>query len=126
MAASTQISVEEYLHTTFRPDCDYVDGEVRERNFGEYGHSRPQALFCAYFVVREQQWRVRVLPEQRVQVKVNRFRIPDICVLRLDAPYEQIVTVAPLICIEILSKDDTFKSVNDRLEDYASMGVPNV
>lgn len=32
MAAGTQISVEEYLHTVYRPDCDYVDGVVEERN----------------------------------------------------------------------------------------------
>jgi hypothetical protein len=30
MAAATQISVAEYLNTTYRPDRDYVDGEVSE------------------------------------------------------------------------------------------------
>ena len=39
MAAGTQISVEEYLHTAYRPDCDYVDGVVEERNLGERDHS---------------------------------------------------------------------------------------
>jgi len=126
MAASTQISVEEYLRTTYRPDCDYVDGEVRERNVGERDHSEPQAVVAAYFYNRKAQWRICALTEQRVQVIDRRFRIPDICVLRADAPREQIVTAPPLISIEILSKDDTFKSVNDRLEDSASMGVPNV
>ena len=29
------ISVREYLSTSYRPDCDYVDGEVQERNLGE-------------------------------------------------------------------------------------------
>jgi Uma2 family endonuclease len=126
MAASTQISVEEYLRTTYRPDCDYVDGEVLGRNLGEYDHSRPQGLFCAYFVVREKQWRIRVVPEQRVQVKPNRFRIPDVCVVLAEAPVEAIFRRPPLICIEILSKDDTFKSVTERLDDYIAMGVPNV
>jgi hypothetical protein len=37
MAAATPlpISVSEYLHTSYRPDCDYVDGVVEERNLGE-------------------------------------------------------------------------------------------
>ncbi len=35
MASSTAISVEEYIHSVYRPDCDYVDGEVIERNVGE-------------------------------------------------------------------------------------------
>ena len=31
---TTPISLEEYLNTSYRPDCDWVDGEVRERNGG--------------------------------------------------------------------------------------------
>jgi len=34
MAVAAKISLEEYLNTCYRPDCDYVDGEVLERNFG--------------------------------------------------------------------------------------------
>ncbi len=126
MAAATQISVDEYLKTTYRPDRDYVDGEVLERNLGERDHSQPQALLAAYFLFRRGEWRLWALTEQRVQVTPHRFRIPDVCVLRMDAPYEQIVTTPPLICIEILSKDDSFASIIDRLDDYVSMGVPNV
>ena len=50
----------------------------------------------------------------------------DVCVLRADAPYQQIVSAPPLICIEILSKDDSFASIVDRLDDYLAMGVANV
>src|ERR1700722_19915393 len=102
MAAATQISVDEYLKTTYRPDCDYVDGQVLERNLGERDHSQPQSLLAAFFLARKSEWRLWALTEQRVQVKPNRFRIPDVCVLREDAPYEQIVTAPPLICMEIL------------------------
>jgi Uma2 family endonuclease len=126
MATATQISVEEYLRTSYRPDCDYVDGEVLERNLGERDHSKPQKCLIIFFGVREKEWRIVVLPEQRVQVKQHRFRIPDVCVLREDAPDEPIVHAPPLICIEILSKDDTFKSVTERLDDYLAMGVANV
>ncbi len=30
-AGPMQISLEEYLHTAFHPDCDFVDGVVEER-----------------------------------------------------------------------------------------------
>ena len=126
MAAATQISVTEYLNTTYRPDRDYVDGEVLERNLGERDHSQPQALLAAYFLVRRKEWGVWALTEQRVQVTQHRFRIPDVCVLRADAPYEQVVSAPPLICIEILSKDDSFASIVHRLDDYLVMGVANV
>jgi Uma2 family endonuclease len=126
MTAAAQISVDEYLRTSYRPDCDYVDGEVRERNLGERGHSRPQMRLIMFFGAREKEWRIVVMPEQRVQVKPHCFRIPDVCVVREDDPDEPIVHAAPLICIEILSKDDTFKSVTERLDDYVAMGVPNI
>ena len=33
----------------YRPDCDYVDGRVVERNLGERDHSKLQAAIAAYF-----------------------------------------------------------------------------
>jgi len=126
MAAATQISVTEYLNTSYRPDRDYVDGEVLERNLGEYDHSRLQMRLAAYLFAREQEWQIRVVPEQRVQVKPTRFRIPDICVLLEGSPVEPIFRQAPFLCIEILSKDDTLTSMLQRLDDYLAMGVANV
>jgi Uma2 family endonuclease len=126
MAAATQISVAEYLNTTYRPDREYVDGQILERNLGEYEHSRPQMRVSAYFFAREKEWRVRVVPEQRVQVTVTRFRVPDVCVLLEGSPVESIFRQPPFLCIEILSKDDSFKSITERLDDYLAMGVPNV
>jgi Uma2 family endonuclease len=126
MAAATQISVTEYLNTTYRPDRDYVDGEVLERNLGERDHSQPQALLAAYFLARKKEWGLWALTEQRVQVTPHRFRIPDVCVLHANAPYEQVVMSPPLICVEILSKDDSFSSIVERLEDYLAMRVANV
>src|SRR5260370_26029870 len=79
-----------------------------------------------YFGVREKEWHIRVVPEQRVQVKPTRFRIPDVCVVLADSPLEPIFRTPPFLCIEILSKDDTFKSITVRLDDYLAMGVQNV
>lgn len=43
MAAVKQlVSVEEYLNTVYRPDCDYVDGELVDRNVGEKDHAKLQ------------------------------------------------------------------------------------
>ena len=123
MASSTLISVNEYLATSFRPDCDYVDGEIQERNLGEQPHSRTQTLFAAFLVQREAKWGIRVLTEQRVQVSPTRFRIPDLCVLSASSSHDPIVTQAPLLCIEILSREDTVSRLNERLSDYFQMGV---
>ena len=65
MPLATLISVDEYLSTTYRPDCDYVDGMVLERNLGEWNHSRLQMLLSRYLSNRETQWGILVVPEQR-------------------------------------------------------------
>jgi len=39
MPSRTLVSVDEYLHTSYDPDCDYVDGAIVERNVGERDHS---------------------------------------------------------------------------------------
>jgi Uma2 family endonuclease len=126
MASRTLISVEEYLRTSYRPDCDYVDGEVLERNVGELDHSWLQTMLSAFLVNRRSQWGITVLVEQRVQVKATRFRIPDICVTLGPKPAEQILTKPPFICIEILSPEDRWPRTQQRIDDYLAMGVPHV
>ena len=124
--STTVVSLEEYLGTTYRPDCDYVDGEVRERNLGEYEHANLQTGVAAWFGNHQREWNIRVLVEQRVRVRPRRYRIPDVCVLDRDQPIEPVFTRPPLICIEILSKDDSLRSVRERVDDYLNFGVPNV
>jgi len=123
---ATLVPLEEYLRTTYRPDCDYVDGEVLERNVGEHPHSNLQTEFVVYFRTRRKQWNVHAVVEQRVQVAARRFRIPDICVMLGRGPFPPIFREPPFICIEILSKDDTLASMLDRIDDYLKFGVPYV
>src|SRR5450755_848698 len=105
MATSTLVPLQVYLETDYRPDCDWIDGEVKERNVGEGQHSSVQKFFVRYFGNRESELEVRVWPEQRVQVASARFRVPDVTVMRASDPFETIITMAPLLCIEILSRD---------------------
>ncbi|MGH9613700.1 MAG: hypothetical protein ACRD4P_11525 [Bryobacteraceae bacterium] len=68
-----------YLDTSFRPDREYIDGETRERNVAEYGHSNLQDALVAWRRNRQCKWNIHVLPEQRVQVSSIRFRVSDVC-----------------------------------------------
>jgi Uma2 family endonuclease len=126
MASATQISATEYLSTSYRPDRDLVDGQLIERNMGEFDHSKLQMALAAWFHNRQREWNIHALPEQRVQVARDRFRIPDICIISRDQPIEQIITHPPLICIEILSKDDSLHSMRARINDYLDFGVVNI
>jgi Uma2 family endonuclease len=126
MRAPVLVPLEEYLRTAYHPDCDYVDGEVLERNVGERDHSKLQREFILYLGTRAKKWGIHVFPEQRVQVSERRFRIPDVCVVAGAEPDEQIFREPPFICIEILSKDDSLRSVQNRIDDYLKFGVPHI
>jgi Uma2 family endonuclease len=126
MSTATLVSMEEYLATSYRPDCDYVDGTLVDRNVGQKDHSKVQRGIIRWFGECRRALRVDAFPEQRVQVNRQRCRVPDICVVRLPEPDEQVFTQPPYICIEVLSPEDTFPRLQERFDDYLEMGVPNV
>src|SRR5262245_18759428 len=116
MKAAELVSIEEYLRSDYQPDREYIEGEIRERNLGEKDHSKTQGMLVAIL------WPLRrrgmfTWPEQRVQVKSARFRVPDVCVT-IGEPEEQIFTSPPYIVIEVLSPDDTLAGMMERVGDY--------
>jgi Uma2 family endonuclease len=123
MSSATLVSTEEYLATTYRPDRELLDGQLVERNVGEYDHSNLQGALVQWIRNRRQDWNVRALPEQRIRVTSGRYRIPDVCILSHDQAIEPVFTK---VCIEILSKDDSLQSMEDRIDDYLNFGVPNI
>ena len=127
-AASTSVMVPLaiYLETTYRPDCDWLDGEVKERTKGERPHATIQGFLAYIFRLNRQAWQIVSLPEQRVQTSARHYRVSDICVVRRETPFEAIVQTAPLLCVEILSRDDRMSEIQERIEDYFSMGVRTV
>jgi Uma2 family endonuclease len=126
MASVTLIPVSEYLRTTYRPDCDYLEGELRERNVGERPHALMQAILCTIFNANRRAWGVVAAPELRVKVAERRYRIPDVTVMRRSDPPDPVVRVAPLVCVEVVSPSDTLVSLQERVEDYRRMGVEHV
>ena len=123
MTTASLISIDQYESTSYRPDCDYIDGEIRERNLGKFDHSNLQRVLVGILFAREQDWNVLGLPEQRLRVSATRIRIPDVCIVSSKHEVEQTLTRPPLVCIEILSPGDTLASTRPRLEDYRSFGV---
>jgi Uma2 family endonuclease len=126
MATPTHLPIEQYLATSYHPDCDYIDGEIEERNLGEREHAALQAAITAWLFPRVKSWNMQVLVEQRVRVSRDRVRIPDVCLISLDAPYEKVIVTPPRVVVEILSPEDRVARYNERLEDYRRMGVANI
>ncbi len=126
MATSTQISLEEYLHTSYEPDAEYVDGEIEERNVGEYDHGTVQGAVLFWFYQHRREWRLRSVIEQRTLLSPKRVRIPDVSVFSRDLPIEQVFTYPQLIAIEVLSPEDRQSCVQQRIQDFIDFGVKNI
>ena len=126
MATAAAVSVSEYLNTSYRPDRELLEGQLVERNVGEYDHSNMQGALIGWLRQRQREWNIRVLPEQRIRVSSTRFRIPDVCVISRDLEIEPVFTRPPLLVLEILSKDDTLRSMQERIDDYRAFGIPNI
>jgi Uma2 family endonuclease len=123
---ATESTLNRYLGTLFRPDCDYVDGEILERNVGEFEHSFMLSRLLLEFSRCEAKFGMEPLPSVRMRVSETRFRVPDVCVVSAADPFEKIVTRPPLLCVEILSSEDRWARITERFEDYRRMGVPTL
>lgn len=120
------ISVEEYLSTSYEPDCEYDDGVIVERNLGEFEHAFLQTILGAIFTSNMDAWGVYGLTEQRMQIASRKFRIPDVCVLRMGSVAEDILTRPPLIAIEIMSPEDTIRRATTKAIEYIDFGIEHV
>ena len=66
------------------------------------------------------------VPEQRVQTRRDRFRVPDVCVVTdkpEGEPGRRIITRPPFLCIEILSAEDRAVETMDKVREYLNFGV---
>ncbi len=120
------VPVGEYLATGYRPDRELVNGQLVDRNVGEYDHSNLQGALVAWMRARQREWQIRVLPEQRLRVAHGQYRVPDICVISRNQEIESVFTKPPLLCIEVLSKADSLSSMEERVNDYLVFGVRDI
>lgn len=75
---------------------------------------------------KESSWGIEVVTEVRLQVRKERFRIHDVVVMRAGETIHRYPKVAPLICVEILSQEDTWRRLQQMIDDYSAMGCSNI
>jgi len=135
MATDTQaeITPEDLLLIDDRPMPELVDGELLEREVGQKSDSI--ALRIGRYVgnhveahnlglVNGAQGSYQIFPEAP-----NKVRIPDVSFTRQDrlpagAPVPGHGRVAPDLVVEVVSPNDTFFSVQSKVNDYLSVGIP--
>jgi Uma2 family endonuclease len=128
MLAKTQIGVEEYLGLVFddRPEPDYVHGEVVERTVPTLVHAQIQALLILLFGRLLPRVHLTLLTEPRLQIESDLYRVADVAVYQGPRPEGRYGTSPPYITVEIVSPDDRYNDLTERLEDYRRWGVAHV
>ena len=120
MATTTtpQVSVEEYLQRTEKPNCEYKDGIL---------YPKPLATTAYAFIQTESARLLReqgavALAELTLRVRPKRFLVPDVTVVRrIERPYP---TQPAVLCIEVLSPEQHIGEMLAKCEEYRAWGVP--
>lgn len=124
MSTKVQMDVDEYLRTSFDgSDCEYLDGEVVERNMGELPHSDIQGNLYLLLSQLRSRLGIRVNLEIRIQINKRRYRVADVAVWRDSNIGTGIPTVTPFLVIEILSPEDRMVRMLPKIQEYLAIGV---
>jgi Uma2 family endonuclease len=117
---------ERYLRSTFEPDAEFVRGEIAERSTADYLHSKIQGLLLIWFGRLMERHRVQPCPELRMRLGPGVYRVPDISLIAGPEPEVRFPDTPPLVTVEIVSLDDRYSDVVEKLEEYREWGVPHV
>jgi Uma2 family endonuclease len=123
MAVAELVSAEQYLRTSFEHDAEFVEGRIVERPVPTWDHASMQGFLIRELWAIGRRLGLFAVPEQRVQVHPNRYRVPDVCVVTERPEVRGIVTRPPSLCVEILSPEDTAVATLEKVREYLNFGV---
>lgn len=127
MALHLQVAPEEYLSTSFEGlDREYVRGEIVERGMPDYLHGRLQLELGLQFRKLRDSHRLFACSETRMRLSPDLYRIPDIAVFAASEPNEPVPSRPPLVVVEIISPDDRYSEVLEKLAEYQGSGVQHI
>jgi Uma2 family endonuclease len=108
------MTVEEYLSLPQEPDEEFVDGAIVTRHVGTVTHSMAQRNLILATYEWYPPW--FGLPSLRIRTRPTRYRLVDLCALR------SLEDTVPFAAIEILSEEDTFSGMLQKLHEYEDLG----
>jgi len=114
------VSVEEYLRTTYKPACDYIDGALRQKPMATCDHGLIQGQFVRLIPASH----YATSPELTVRIREGKYLVPDLGVQLRSAIQKPYPTKPIFLCIEVLSPEDRFSELLAKCDDYLAWGVP--
>lgn len=125
MAIATLVSIDEYLHTMYDPDVEFVDGVLKKRAAAFSTHGLLQALLGVRVMHGGEAWGIKAAFGVRTRVAPNRVRLPDVVVgPRLKWP--ETLVEPPLIAIEVISPSDAYGEIEEKIAEYQAMEISNI
>jgi len=121
MATGALVSEQEYLNTTYKPGCDYIDGVLRPKPMGARKHGLLQAQLAHLFRMGFPE--LEPICELTVKIRPGKYYVPDFAVQRRDRVQDPYPTEPVHLCVEILSPEDRFGEILLKCEDYHAWGV---
>ena len=121
MATATRLSLEEYLQHHYEPECELIEGELRQKPMGTIEHMDvTRALILA---LSKYEHLGKSIPELSIRIADDTVLIPDCVFVRHPVPKSEILATPPLLCVEILSPSDRFATTLAKMERYHAFGV---
>ncbi len=123
MPLLSTVSLEEYLQTSYKPECEFISGQLYPKAMGSNYHSALQARLT-FLLMSIHGLSRRVRTEQNLRVEDQVILIPDVCVLREEND-ELVSYIAepPTLCIEVLSPSDRTSEAVEKCRSYVRWGV---
>lgn len=122
-----------YKEVNYLPDGNYeiIDGEKIDMTPTGFKHGKFEGVFSELLRKRLAKKGYVGVGEVGVVIKKKPFRLraADVVYISKETSYEEpegMLEIAPDLIIEILSKDDTVWEMNDKVNDYLTIGVKKV
>ncbi len=116
------VSVDEFLRTSYKPACDYIDGVLRQKSKPTFNHSKVQTRVAT--IVEGQRPGFDAATELTVKIREGKFLVPDIAIQRVaDLQTDAYPTKPVHLCVEVLSPGDRFSEVLSKCDDFLDWGV---
>jgi Uma2 family endonuclease len=107
-------SIDQYLHTTFEPNAEFVEERVIRRAAPFWEHASVQAFLIRTLWAPARRLNAFAMPALRLRTAPNRFRVPDVCIA---APPQRRAMQVPYLCVEILSPEDTAVETMEKVRE---------
>ena len=120
-AGTTLVSVEEYLGKSYEPNCEYIDGVLRQKPMPTWDHSEVQSQIV--YLVKAGFPAFSASSELTVRMRPGKFLIPDVAIQRRDRLQRPYPFDPVHLCIEILSPTDRLDDLFDKCKEYHEWGV---